>query len=269
MVRLKRSERVAALLKILSDNPNEILTLNYFSEILGAAKSTISEDITAAKKVVEQMSLGLIETISGAAGGVKYRPFVKAEDSLKLLNDICCKLNDGSRIIPGKFLYMADIICNPSISAKIGEIFATKFMDKNADYVVTIETKGITLAMMTARALNIPLVVVRRDSKVTEGSTISINYVSGSSHRIQTMSISKRSLTEGSRVVLIDDFMKAGGTVKGLLDLMKEFNSEVVGIGVLISTDEPEDKLVHDYFSLLKLKKVDEKTKEIVVFPSL
>ncbi len=269
MIRLKRSERVAALLKILSDNPNQIFTLNYFSELFGAAKSTISEDVGAAKGVVEQMNLGLIETLPGASGGVKYKPLTTNEKSIEFLKKLCEELNDYTRLIPGKFLYMADVICNPTLAVRVGEIFATKFMDKKANYVVTIETKGITLALMTARALNIPLVIVRRDSKVTEGSTISINYVSGSSHRIQTMSISKRSLSEGSRVLIIDDFMKAGGTAKGLLDLMAEFNSEVVGIGVLISTDEPEHKMVDDYYSLLKLKQVDEVSKKIIIIPSI
>ena len=62
---------------------------------------------------------------------------------------------------------------------------------------MTVATKGIPLAYAVANYLNVPVVIVRRDSKVTEGSTVSINYVSGSSKRIQTMVFSKRSLAEG------------------------------------------------------------------------
>ncbi|HBG39000.1 MAG TPA: pur operon repressor, partial [Clostridiaceae bacterium] len=45
MERLHRKERVAAILKILSDNPNKIYSLGYFSEKFDVARSTLSEDV--------------------------------------------------------------------------------------------------------------------------------------------------------------------------------------------------------------------------------
>jgi purine operon repressor len=74
-----------------------------------------------------------------------------------------------------------------------------------------------------------------------------MNYVSGSTGKIQTMYVSKRALKEGSNVLIIDDFMRAGGTAKGMVDLMKEFNANVQGIGVMIATKAPKQKLVNDY----------------------
>jgi purine operon repressor len=41
MERFKRNERIAAMVKILSDNPNRLYSLNYFAQRLNAAKSTI------------------------------------------------------------------------------------------------------------------------------------------------------------------------------------------------------------------------------------
>jgi len=86
----------------------------------------------------------------------------------------------------------------------------TRFASLAPDYIMTVETKGIPLAFATARAANLPLVTVRRGSKVTEGSSVSINYVSGSTHRIQTMSLPRRAIPSGAKVLIIDDFMKAG-----------------------------------------------------------
>lgn len=264
MQKLKKNDRVIALVKILTDNPNQIYTLNYFSELFQAAKSTISEDISNIKKIIEQLSLGLIETIPGAQGGVRYRPMTSKKQCLEFLQDLCIKLEDSSRIIPGSFIYMSDIMYNPVYASRIGEIFASHFSHRNADYVVTIETKGITPALMTARALNIPLVIARRDHRVTEGSTISINYISpGTSRKIHTMSISKRSIREMSKVLVIDDFMKAGSTIKGLHELMGEVKAEVVGTGVVVTTSEPKLKLVEDCYSLLLLKEVDDISKVI------
>ena len=130
---------------------------------------------------------------------------------------------------------------------------------------MTMATKGIPLAYAAANYLNVPVVIVRRDNKVTEGSTVSINYVSGSTKRIQTMVLSKRSLEEGARVLIVDDFMKAGGTVKGMVSLVEEFKASVAGIGVLVESEKSEERLVDDYVSLIKLAEVDERQKTIRV----
>ncbi|KPU42803.1 Pur operon repressor [Oxobacter pfennigii] len=268
MDKLHRNERIGALIKILSDNPNKIFTLNYFTDLFNAAKSTISEDIVIVKKIMEKFSFGEVETISGAAGGVKYTPVSSMNNAKKFVKELCTKLMSPERIIPGGFIYMTDVIYSPDTVAVIGEILATQFVSLEPDYVLTVETKGIPVALMTARALNIPLLIVRRDSKVTEGSTVSINYVSGSTRRIQTMSLSKRSIKKNTKSIFIDDFMKAGGTAHGIIELMKEFENEVVGIGVLIETKEPRHKLVNSYVSLLTLDEVDEEKGKINIQPS-
>jgi len=265
--KLKRNERIGGLVRILVENPNKVFTLNYFTEIFDAAKSTISEDLVIIKKMMEDLYLGKVETISGASGGVKYIPSISSDEAYGLLNTICNKLMDKTRIIPGGFLFMSDIIYNPNYVRRIGKIFASKFIDKNIDYVVTVETKGIPLALMTANALNIPLVIIRNDNRVTEGATVSMNYVSGSTGKIQNMYVSKRAIRNGSNVLIIDDFMKAGGTVKGVVDLMKEFDADVKGIGVLIATKDPQLKLVKDYLPLIILEKVDN-NEGILLYPN-
>lgn len=268
-IKKKRNERIGGLIKILSDQPNKVITLNYFCELFVAAKSTISEDIVIAKSILEDFQLGTIQTITGALGGVKYTPVVNKEKTIEFLQDICNKLGKEDRLIPGGFIYMTDIIYSPNIATKIGEILATQFYHKDINYVLTMETKGIPIALMTGKALGVPLVIVRRDSRVTEGSTVSINYVSGSSNRIQNMSLSRRALPKDSRVLIIDDFMKAGGTAKGMMDLMDEFECKVEGIGVLVATDQPEIKVVDNYVSLLHLREVDIKNKKIHIAPNL
>ena len=148
-------------------------------------------------------------------------------------------------------------------------MFAEKFQDSGADYVVTIETKGIPVAYMTAHMLNLPLVVVRRESRISEGSTVSINYFSGSSDRIQKLSLAKRAVEPGKKAIIIDDFMRAGGSIKGIMDVLSEFDVKVVGTGVVIASLEPRKKVIDEYYPLLYLGKVDEQKKTIeVIRPS-
>jgi len=143
----------------------------------------------------------------------------------------------------------------------------TRFATQAPDHVMTVETKGIPLAFMTAKALNLPLVIARQGSKVTEGSAVSINYVTGSAKRIQTMSLSRRALPAGARVLIIDDFMKAGGTARGMIDLATEVGALVVGVGVLIATAQPEQKLVDEYTPLLVLHGIDELSRIVDIRP--
>jgi len=269
MNKVRRIERIAALTKFLVDTPGRLFSLSYFSDIFGSAKSTISEDLVTIKQSLQQFGLGTLETLAGAAGGVRFIPSRSIEGASQVLGDLAQRLAEPERIIPGGFLYMTDLLFTPNIMVPIGEVFMTKFAHLAPDYIMTVETKGIPLAFMTARAFGLPLVIARQGSKVTEGPSVSINYVSGSSKRIQTMSLPKRALPSGSRVLIIDDFMKAGGTAQGMVDLAKEVGATVVGTGVLVSTVEPAEKLVQDYLPLLILYDVNQHTKKTDIRPAL
>ena len=264
-MKFKRTERIGAIVKILSDNPNKIYTLSYFTEKFNAAKSTISEDLLVVKNVFEKLELGRVITISGAAGGVKYIPKTSKSENEEFLMDLCEKISDPSRLLSGGFLYLIDLIYDPTIASKIGKIFASNIDYSEADYVVTMETKGIPMALMTAKAMNLPLVIIRKDIKVSEGPTLSMTYVSGKS-KVESMSLPRKALKPNSKVILIDDFMRGGGTIKGMVNLMNEFGAEVIGSGVFISTTTPEEKMVKDYISLIQL---DVDGDKITVEPNL
>ena len=263
---MKRIERVGAMIHILGQNPNKIFSLAHFCRLFESAKSSISEDAALARQILEQAGAGRIETAAGAKGGLRYAPYLSAEDGRKLLAELCEKLNDRSRILANGFLYTSDVMFDPRIMKRAAQIFASQFGDKGGDCVVTVETKGIPVALMTAELLNLPLVVIRRESKISEGSTVSINYFSGSTERIQRMSISKRAVKAGNRAIIIDDFMRAGGSIKGIKDMMREFEVEVAGVGVVIAAKHPEKKKVQEYFPLLYLGDVDEEAGKIEIF---
>jgi len=264
MEKYSRNQRVSAITKILMENPNKIINLIYFTELFNAAKSTISEDLVVIKDIMNRLHTGRVETITGAAGGIRYIYGISDEDSKKFVEGLCENLRKSERIIPGNFLYLIDIMYNPEIIYKSGIILASAFSNKHVDYVVTVETKGIPLAYEVARILGVKLVIVRRDNKVTEGPTVSINYISGSTKRIQTMSLSKKAIKKGSKCIFIDDFMKAGGTGLGIINLLKEFESTILGIGVLIDDVSICEKLVDKYVSIIQYKGVDENQVAIV-----
>ncbi|RLL41687.1 pur operon repressor [Oceanobacillus piezotolerans] len=261
---MKRSNRLVVLSEFFIENPRKHTQLPYFVELCQTTKSSISEDLDIIDSVLQSQGIGYLERTTGAGGGVKFIPKAKEEISNKFIDELIATLEDPSRILPGGYLYMTDILGDPKMIREIGRIFASRFADLDIDVIVTVATKGIPLAYAVASFLNVPVVIVRRDPKVTEGSSVSINYVSGSSRKIQTMVLPKRSFKEGSNVCIIDDFMKAGGTINGMVNLLAEFDAKVKAIGVLAEADdEEEDRVVDTYTSLIKITKLDMANKQI------
>jgi len=234
----------------LMNAPHRLVSLSTFTDLLGAAKSTVSEDLGFLRGVCERFGLGRIETVAGAAGGVRFSPQKTAEQIRALVDEICARLRDPARVLPGGFLQTTDLISTPAVAVAIGEVFATLFQDFRPDAVLTMEVKGIPLALMTARAFNVPLVTIRRGGPVIEGPSVSVNYVSGSSGLVQSMTLPLRAVPEGARVLFIDDFLRGGGTARGVYDLMRECRAEIIGIGVLVDTVQPPEKMIDRYLAL-------------------
>ena len=265
MVKAKRIERVAALSKLLADHPYRLFSFSYFCKKFAIAKSTLSEDVLAVKSGLELYGLGKIETVSGAAGGVRFIPGHLPEDDAAFLEELAARLTSPDRILPGGMLYTTDILCHPETVVRLGEIFMLRLQELAPDCIMTVETSGIPLAMQTARAFNVPLVIARHTSDITEGSTVNINYVSGSTKVIQNMAMPKRALQPGSRVLIVDDVMKGGGTAKGMIALAHEVGAQVVGKAFLIATAAPERKLVEDYTAFFTLHNVDEEQQQVTL----
>jgi len=265
---MKRSERACAITQILTAHPNKDYSLGFFTEMFSCAKSSVSEDLHVVRSAVEKAGLGYIETTSGAKGGVRFVPYAKdssIKNDLEKLRDV---LSEPDRIIGGGFLYTSDIMFNPDYIGVAAKVFAKKFASLEADFVVTVETRGIGVAMMTAQLLNLPLVVLGREARVADGSTVSINYFAGSTDSIRKMSVSKRAIKAGQRAIIIDDFMRQGGSVSGIENMLSEFEASSCGVGVVIATKDPVDKKVGEYFPIMYMDNTQEERK-ITINPEI
>lgn len=268
MDRIRRNERMTAMMKILSGTPNRIFTLNSFCEMFGSAKSTMSEDVDLLQQAAEAFDLGRVETVTGAAGGVRYRPTISRSKARAYIQELCGKLSGTERVLPGGFLYYSDILSTPGIVNRMGEIIATEYYESEPDFVLTMETKGIPVAFATANALGIPLVIARHSSKVYEGSAVNISYVSGSGS-IETMSLSRRAVRENQQALIVDDFLKGGGTARGMVELMREFNVTVAGMAFVMATASPEKKRISGEKALMTLEVTEGEPAHAIVRPAI
>ncbi|NCB41898.1 MAG: pur operon repressor [Clostridia bacterium] len=250
---MKRTQRACRITQTLIENPNKLFSLGFFAELFHCAKSSISEDIKAVRAAVSENDYGFVETTAGAKGGVRYIPYLSREMAIQTLDEIKNMFLEPDRVLGGGFLYTSDVMFSPSVAKGVAGIFARHFSKSEATCVVTVETKGIAIASFTAGMLDLPLIVLRRESKISEGSTVSINYFSGSADRIQKMSLAKRAIKPGEKALIIDDFMRGGGSIVGIKDMLREFEVDTVGIGVVVVANSDQRKNLGEYFPLLLL----------------
>lgn len=261
--KIKRTHRLIDMTQYLLSNPMKLIPLTYFADKYGSAKSSISEDIDIIKDTLKEQGTGIVETVPGAAGGVRFLPFMEKSEVKKVLTYLKTEMENPERVLPGEYVYLSDLLGSPSVLGRMGRLIATQFNNKQVDVVMTVATKGVPLAQAVARELGVPFVIVRRDSKVTEGATVSVNYASASSKRVEKMELSKRSLPENARVLIVDDFLKGGGTVNGMCSLVDEFKAKTVGIAVFVEAAFHGKADIPPYISLLKIDALDYRERRI------
>ena len=105
------------------------------------------------KTSLNHFRLGTLETVAGAADGVRFLPYRTVDGASELLLNMAEKLSLPDRIIPEAFCICWIFLFTAPLMIQVGEVFMTKFKDLLPDYIMTVETKGIPLAFMTARPL--------------------------------------------------------------------------------------------------------------------
>lgn len=124
---------------------------------------------------------------------------------------------------------------DPELMKAIGEDFAAHFKDKGITKVVTIESSGIAPAVMTAAAMKVPLLILKKSpSKVLNENmyqTIVTSYTKGTSYEL---TLASHLMDEQDHVLIIDDFLANGEAATGAIRLIRKAHATVAGIGILI-----------------------------------
>jgi len=114
-MKFRRSERLIDMTTYLLEHPRQLVSLTYFAEKYGSAKSSISEDLAIIKETFEQRGIGVLQTVPGAAGGVKFHVNVHDGKAKELIQQLCATMASPDRLLPGGYLYMKDILGDPGI----------------------------------------------------------------------------------------------------------------------------------------------------------
>ena len=130
-----------------------------------------------------------------------------------------------------KFLSLFDSYCIKAIGKEI----ADRYRDAGVQRIVTIEASGIALALMAALELDVPLVFARKKKSILMVDDVYHSVVySYTKEENYDITISKKFLPAGEKVLIIDDFLASGEAAMGLAKLVEDAGDEVVGMAIAI-----------------------------------
>lgn len=109
----------------------------------------------------------------------------------------------------------------------------------NIDHVVSIESRGFIFGSPIAYSLGAGLVPVRKVGRLP-GNTIQEEYEL--EYGVNTVEIHSDAIKSGQRVIIVDDLLATGGTIRAAVNLVERLDAELVGISVLVELSDLEGR---------------------------
>ncbi len=132
---------------------------------------------------------------------------------------------------------------------------ADHYRDKKIDIIASSEARGFILGAALAYELGVGFIPIRKEGKLPH-SVVCLTY--DKEYESDTIEIQADAIKHGQRVLLIDDVLATGGTIKANADLVEKLGGKVVGMGFLIELDYLNGRKIlgnkYDVFSLIRYK---------------
>lgn len=118
----------------------------------------------------------------------------------------------------------------------VGDEFARLFRDGGFTRVATIESSGIAPAAMTALALDLPMVILKKSvSSILKDGIIQTEVFSFTKNAPYLLTLKSQFVKPGDNVLLIDDFLANGEAAFGGIKLLEQAGAKVGGVGAVIA----------------------------------
>jgi adenine phosphoribosyltransferase len=111
------------------------------------------------------------------------------------------------------------------------DAMAHAYVGRHIDLVVGIEARGFIIGAALAYILNAGLIPLRKPGKLpflTHRMSYNLEYGSAE------LEIHRDAIQPGQRVIIVDDLLATGGTMRASVDLVKTLRAEIVGVSFLV-----------------------------------
>lgn len=124
---------------------------------------------------------------------------------------------------------------HPDLMQQIGEALAARFEGMKIDRILTAEISGIAPALMTAAALGVPVVYARKTKPITMFGPVLLETAPSHTKGAEVnLLVSAEFMPPDQDVLIIDDFLATGKTLRALVRIVEGAQSRIVGVGVVV-----------------------------------
>ena len=136
---------------------------------------------------------------------------------------------------PGILFYdITTLLKDPAAFKEAIQLMLAPFKGERVDVVVGMESRGFIFSAPMAYELGAGLVPVRKLGKLP-AETLSVEYAL--EYGSNTLEIHRDAIQPGQKVLIVDDLLATGGTVRGTIELVERLKGEVVGLAFLVELD--------------------------------
>lgn len=125
---------------------------------------------------------------------------------------------------------------DPALMERVGREFARLFSDAGIQKIVTIESSGISPAVMTANAMGLPMVILKKQaSSILKEGILQTEVFSFTKNAGYHLTLKSQFIGKSERVLIIDDFLANGEAALGAIRLIEGAGGVVCGVGAVIA----------------------------------
>lgn len=129
------------------------------------------------------------------------------------------------------FKDITPLLGHPAALAMAVELMASPFRGKGIELVCGAESRGFIFGTAIAQALSAGFVPIRKPKKLPR-DVHAIDY--GLEYGSDTLEVHTDAVKPGQKVLMVDDLLATGGTMKACCELIEKLGGDIVGITVLI-----------------------------------
>ena len=128
------------------------------------------------------------------------------------------------------FADLSPVYADPELRRVVTQHFVHIAKDRAADAIAAIESRGYLLGMSLADELDLPFIQIRKSGKLP-GDCHKVAY--SLEYGAAEIEVQSSAFTKGSRVLIVDDVLATGGTMKAAKELVEEAGATVAGVVVI------------------------------------
>ncbi len=150
-------------------------------------------------------------------------------------------LKDSIRSIPDWpiegviFRDLTTLMQDPEAYRNACDVFYDRYKNLNIDKVVGIDARGFVFGAVLAYQLNVGFIPVRKKGKLPY-KTVSEEYTL--EYGKNTVEMHEDSISQGEKVVIIDDLIATGGTIEAAVKLVKKLGGDILECGFIVELPE-------------------------------